>query len=112
VSAFDDDIDTMLADFDPVWLIAGENAGNAIGDTWDEEVLRGAEHGVKSGVLALLVRTSAFPDLRIGGDVLVQQKDAAGQPVASSTVMYRVLDRQRPIQYADGRLTAVLLQPR
>lgn len=111
MSAFDDDIDTMLEDFDPVWLIDGSSSGNAISDAWDEEVLRGTEKGVTSGALALLIKTSAFPSLRIGSTVVIQQKDANDNPVPGTDASYKVLDRQRPIEYADGRVTQILLQP-
>jgi len=109
VSAFDDDIDTMLEDFDPVWLVDGVSSGNATSEVWDEDVLHGANKGVMSGSLALLIKTSQFPNLKIGAYVLVQQKDSTGAPVLPGT-SYQVMDRQRPIQYADGGLTHVLLQ--
>jgi hypothetical protein len=111
VSVFDDDIDTMLEDFDPVWLVFGSSTGNAISDAWDEESLasRVTGKGVALDSLALLIKTSAFPGLKIGSVVVVQQKDGAGQPVTPG-VSYNVLDRQRPIEYADGRITHILLQ--
>lgn len=110
MSQFDDDIDTMLADFGEQVLVLGAASGNAIRDAWDEDVQRGVDgRGVTVGLVAMLVRTSAFPGLANGVTVVVQDKDATGAPIAPGA-QYKVVDRQRPIESADGRLTRLLLQ--
>jgi hypothetical protein len=97
VSQFDDDIDTMLSDFDPVTLVFGPYSGTALRDVWDQEILPGPEKGVVVEFLALMIRTSAFPGLKVGSEVVVD-----GVP-------YIIRDRTRPIQDADGALTHLLL---
>ena len=98
MSQLDDDIDAMIAAFDPVTVVFGQYTTNAIRDVWDQEVLRGTESGVIVGFLALQIRTNALPGLEVGSDVIVN-----GEP-------YTVRDRQRPIDAADGALTHLLLK--
>lgn len=109
MSRFDDDIDTMLADFDPVTLVFGSLSANAITESWDEDVLPSIEKGVMAAQLALLVKTSAFPGLKIGSSVVVCQQDASRNPILPG-VAYTVRDRQRPLLYADGAITHILLE--
>lgn len=108
MTQFDDDIDTMLADFDPKTLVFGSYAGNAIRDEWDADVLPGTEKGVVVELIALLVKTSAFPGLKIGSSVTLYDQDANGQRIEPGA-SYRVRDRARPIESADGALTHLLL---
>lgn len=101
----------MLADFEPKWLVAGAASGHATADQWDEDVQPGLDRkGVMVGLLALLTKTSTCATAKIGTTVTVQDTDDSGAPILPGTV-YRVADRQRPLECADGRLTRLLLQP-
>jgi hypothetical protein len=98
VSQFDDDLDTMLADFDPVSVVFGTYSGQGLRDLWDEEVSHGTEAGVVYERQALILKTSAFPGLLTGSLLLCD-----GEP-------YVVTGRGRPADSADGRLTLVYLK--
>lgn len=112
MNQFDDDLDTMFTDFDPVTVVFGSDSTQAIRDAWDQEVLPGSgDKGMVVALLALLIKTSALPGLKIGHEVLVYdtQDPVTGQPIGDG-IRYIVRDRNRPIESADGALTHLLLK--
>lgn len=98
MATLDDDIDTMLTGLDSVGVVFGAYTGRGLRDEWDEEVLRATENGVIAERMALLLKTSAFPGLLTGSVLIVDG------------VAYAVLNRGRPADSADGRLTLVYVK--
>ena len=66
----DSDIDVMLRDFG-LPIVHGTESGNGLEDEFSEDLLRGADTALRGKVIAVLVKSSAFPTLAEGSPITI-----------------------------------------
>lgn len=89
----EDDLDAMLSGVGAVPVVHGSESGKGLRDSFDEELLRGEDVALVGKVIAVLVKSSAFPTVRRGSSVTIEG------------VAHEVRDR---MAVDDGALTRLL----
>lgn len=89
----DGDVDVMLRDLG-VPIVHGTESGNGLVDTFTEEMLRGEDLALSGRIIAVLVKSTAFPTITVGS------------PITIEGVAHKV--RHPPQAVDDGALTRLL----
>lgn len=87
------DLDSMLSGVGGVPVVHGAESGIGTVDSFDEEILQGSDASLIGRVVAILVKTSAFPTLK------------RGDPITVNGVAHTLRDR---MAVDDGALTQLL----